>query len=188
MGSPDSATAWLEHYGGGWQEIFPNAGDECSYKGVKLNFHGEASLLPWSYEVIEQSTQQISVRFSVTLFRSPFTLIRTMSLEHDKAIFVLNERIRNDANECMEFIWGHHPAFGAPFLSEECRMDTGAESIQSDDRYNSPGNFLPPGRNGVGLISKICTGNQGILAASLRPILESLAWLTSRISALAGMR
>jgi len=145
MGSPDSATAWLEHYGGGWQEIFPNAGDECSYKGVKLNFHGEASLLPWSYEVLEQSTQRISVRFSVTLFRSPFTLIRTMSLEQDKAILVLNERIRNDANECMEFIWGHHPAFGAPFLSEECRIDTGAESIQSDDRYNSPGNFLPPG-------------------------------------------
>ena len=145
MVSSDSATVWLEHYGGGWQEIFPNAGDECTYKGVNLNFHGEASLLPWSYEVIEQSTKQISVRFSVTLFRSPFTLVRTMSLERDKATLKLNEIVRNEANESMEFIWGHHPAFGAPFLSEECLVDTGGTSIQADDRYNSPGNFLPLG-------------------------------------------
>jgi galactose mutarotase-like enzyme len=143
--SPDSATVWLEHYGGGWQEIFPNAGDECTYKGVRLNFHGEASLLPWSYEVIEQSSHRVSVRFSVTLFRSPFTLIRTMSLEHDRAILKLDEIVTNEANESMEFIWGHHPAFGAPFLSDACIVDTGASSIQADDRYNAPGNFLQPG-------------------------------------------
>ena len=32
--------AWLEYYGGGWQEIFPNGGDACVYKGCHLNFHG----------------------------------------------------------------------------------------------------------------------------------------------------
>ena len=143
--SPDSTTVWLEHYGGGWQEIFPNAGDECIYKGVKLNFHGEASLLPWSYEVIEQSTRRVSVRFSITLFRSPFTLVRTMSLEHDTAVLKLNEVVCNEANVSMEFMWGHHPAFGAPFLNEACIVDTGATTIQADDRYSSPGNFLPPG-------------------------------------------
>ena len=141
----DSATTWLEHYGGGWQEIFPNAGDECTYKGVKLSFHGEASLLPWTYEIIEQSDQCISISFSVTLFRSPFSLVRTMSLEYDKAVLVLNEKVRNEANETIEFIWGHHPAFGAPFISEDCVVDTGAKTILADDRYDGPGNILPRG-------------------------------------------
>src|SRR5262245_53668111 len=38
----DSQAAWLEMYEGGWQEIFPNGGDACQYKGVELNFHGES--------------------------------------------------------------------------------------------------------------------------------------------------
>jgi galactose mutarotase-like enzyme len=102
-------------------------------------------LLPWKYEVMEQSNQRISVRFLVNLFRSPFSLVRIMSLEYDKAILVLNESVRNEANESMEFIWGHHPAFGAPFISGDCIIDTGARVIQADDRYNPPGNFLPLG-------------------------------------------
>ena len=36
--SADSSTAWLEQYEGGWQEIFPNGGDTCSFNGVQLNF------------------------------------------------------------------------------------------------------------------------------------------------------
>ena len=38
--------AWLEHYEGGWQLIFPNGGDECRYKGALLNFHGEGLAQP----------------------------------------------------------------------------------------------------------------------------------------------
>src|SRR5438552_17637040 len=40
-----SSVAWLEAYGGGWQEIFPSGGGPCVYKGVELNFHGEASMV-----------------------------------------------------------------------------------------------------------------------------------------------
>ena len=54
--------AWLEHYEGGWQLIFPNGGDECRYKGAVLNFHGEASVLPWDYEVLRNSSSSVSVR------------------------------------------------------------------------------------------------------------------------------
>lgn len=141
----ESSAIWLEHYAGGWQEIFPNVGDECTYKGARLSFHGEASLLPWTYEIVENTPERIAVRFSVTLFHSPFTLVRMMILERDRAILTLSERVRNEAAERMEFIWGHHPAFGSPFLSGECVVDTSAKIVQADDRYDPASNFLPPG-------------------------------------------
>ena len=143
-GLTDSATVWLEHYGGGWQEIFPNAGDECEYKGVTLSFHGEASLLPWSYEIIENSEKQASVCFTVDLFRSPFQLKRVMTIKKGDPILLLSERVTNLANQTMEFAWGHHPAFGTPFLNENCKVDCGAKLIEADDRYDPASNFLQP--------------------------------------------
>src|SRR5258706_14800819 len=47
--SPDSSTAWLEMYEGGWQEILPNGGDACQYKSTELKFHGESHTLPGEY-------------------------------------------------------------------------------------------------------------------------------------------
>jgi galactose mutarotase-like enzyme len=144
FGFTDSTTAWLEHYGGGWQEIFPNVGDECTYKGVNLSFHGEASLLPWSYEITENSNKRASISFKINLYRSPFKLIREMTVQKDEPILVILERVLNLAAEDIDFVWGHHPAFGAPFLSEDCVVDTSASTIVADDRYDPPSNVLPP--------------------------------------------
>lgn len=141
---PDSAKVWLEHYGGGWQEIFPNAGDECVHNGIELSFHGEASLLPWSYEILEDSEQQASVRFSVKLNRSPLKLIRVMTIKMGEPILLFSERVINIADQTMEYVWGHHPAFGHPFLSEHCKVDSGAKLIEADDRYDPDSNFLQP--------------------------------------------
>src|SRR3974377_1121168 len=44
-----SEAAWLDQYEGGWQVLFPNAGDACAYRGAALSFHGEASASPWEY-------------------------------------------------------------------------------------------------------------------------------------------
>ncbi|GAF73506.1 unnamed protein product [marine sediment metagenome] len=145
-GFTDSASVWLEHYGGGWQEIFPNVGDECVYKGATLSFHGEASLLPWSYEIIENSEKEASVCFTVNLYRSPFQLKRVMTIKKEEPILHLSERVENLANQTLEFVWGHHPAFGTPFLNENCKVDCGAKLIEADDRYDPVSNFLQPAK------------------------------------------
>ena len=33
----------------------------------------------------------------------------------------------------MDFIWGHHLAFGEPFLDENCRIDTAAKRVEIHD-------------------------------------------------------
>jgi hypothetical protein len=141
----DSVTAWLEAYEGGWQEIFPSGGGPCQYQGVELNFHGEASLAAWDYEIVESGGDAAEILLSTRLRRSPFLIERAMRLEAGRPILHLRERITNEGGDNLEAMWGHHPAYGAPFLSGACRIDTNARSIRADDELDGPGNELTPG-------------------------------------------
>jgi hypothetical protein len=125
-----SEEAWLEHYEGGWQEIFPNGGDACVYKGCHLNFHGEVSTLSWNYQ-LESHKDMVRADFNVSTFRSPFKIKRSMILESGKPHLRMIERISNFAEEEMHFMWGHHPAFGAPFLTENVTIQMPPALFQS---------------------------------------------------------
>ncbi|MGH2531438.1 MAG: aldose 1-epimerase [Thermomicrobiales bacterium] len=132
----NSHTAWSDAYEGGWQEIFPSGGGPCVYKGVELSFHGEASTLAWDVEVGQDAGDAAEARFSVRLARSPFRIERVMRVEAGKPTLHLRERITNDGGEPVDYMWGHHPAYGAPFLSGACRIDTNAQTIRADDEYD----------------------------------------------------
>jgi hypothetical protein len=134
--------AWIESYEGGWQEIFPSGGGPCTYKGVELNFHGEASMVAWDHELLQPHGDAAEVRLSTRLARSPFRIERTMRVERDRPVLALTERVTNDGGEPMDYVWGHHPAYGAPFLSGACRIDTNARALRADDAYDPPANPL----------------------------------------------
>jgi hypothetical protein len=141
-----SEAAWLEYYAGGWQGIFPNGGPACIYKGVELNFHGEASVVPWNYETVRTEEDDFAeVLLSARLFRSPFRIERRMRVEAGLPQLIIQERITNEGGEPMDYMWGHHPAYGSPFLSEACRIDTGATAFRADDTYPGTANPLTPG-------------------------------------------
>lgn len=114
----NSQVAWMEHYAGGWQELFPNAGDACTYKGVQLNFHGEISTIAWDYQIVRDTPEEVAVVFTANTYRSPFRVERTMVLRAGQKHLEITEQITNLAEEEMAYMWGHHPAFGAPFLDE----------------------------------------------------------------------
>jgi len=141
----DSVTAWLEAYEGGWQEIFPSGGGPCRYKGVELNFHGEASLAAWECEVVASEGEAAEILLATRLRRSPFRIVRTMRVEAGRPVLRFRERITNEGGEPMAAMWGHHPAYGAPFLSGACRVDTNARLVRADDELDGPANRLEPG-------------------------------------------
>jgi hypothetical protein len=141
----DSATAWLEAYEGGWQEIFPNGGTANLYRGVELNFHGEASLASWDYEITVAHGDVAEVRLSTRLRRSPFLIERTMRVEAGRPVLRFRERITNQGREPLDAMWGHHPAYGAPFLSGACRIDTNARTVHADDEIGGALNPLTKG-------------------------------------------
>jgi hypothetical protein len=144
----NTETAWLEHYEGGWQLIFPNGGDECRYKGALLNFHGEASVLPWDYQVVRKSSSSVSVEFTVQLYRSPFVVRRTVTVDRSLPAVLLHETIENRAEEDMHYMWGQHPAFGAPFLAGGCRLQIPARTFTAHDAEISSSSRLAPSAKG----------------------------------------
>src|SRR5215831_7214410 len=50
---------FMDFYPGGWQELFPNAGNVCCYKGAEFGFHGEICKVPWEYEVITDTHHRL---------------------------------------------------------------------------------------------------------------------------------
>ena len=113
---------FLEMYEGGWQEILPTGSGGGVYKNAQFAFHGESPYLPWSVEILEDSPETVAVRFSVTCKKMPVYAERIMRLNQGESELHLEERLVNVSPEGFHFMWGHHPAIGAPFLSEHCLL------------------------------------------------------------------
>ncbi|CAK4825649.1 unnamed protein product [Aphanomyces euteiches] len=113
---------FLDYLHGGWQEVLPNGHLDCVYKGAALGQHGEVSVLPWSVRVLKDEPEEVSISFRVRTRRTPFMLERVMTLRRDDCKLVLDETVINEGQEEMDFMWGHHPTFGAPFLEEGCEI------------------------------------------------------------------
>jgi hypothetical protein len=120
--SPDSTGQFMDFYHGGWQELFPNAGNSCIYKGAALGFHGEICKVPWSHTIREKGPKRVSLECSVRTVRTPFLIEKTLFMDSEMASLRIRESVTNQGSEPLDFMWGHHPAFGAPFLSEHCRL------------------------------------------------------------------
>ncbi|MEW5978419.1 MAG: DUF4432 family protein [Acidobacteriota bacterium] len=139
-----SEETWLEHYEGGWQEIFPNGGNACVYKGCRLNFHGEASLLSWNCS-LERHPDWVAAESTVSTFRSPFSLKRKMLVEAGRPVVRISEKIVNHAEEEMHFMWGHHPALGKPFLGDSCWIQLPTARFQAHSTEYAPTCRIPAG-------------------------------------------
>jgi len=113
----------MDYYEGGWQELFPNCGNLSLHQGAEIGQHGEVLLLPWSYQIVKDEPDEIEVRFHVRTVRTPFHLVKSVSLQSNEAVLRIHERVTNEGGQEVHFTWGHHPAFGWPFIDESCRVD-----------------------------------------------------------------
>lgn len=139
----DSKAHWLENYPGGWQTIFPNGGDASAIGGVEQGFHGEASLVPWGWEPVVDGDRSSTIQMRTRLSRSPFELVRRISVT-DAGLDVV-ETVRNVGGVGLDVMWSHHPAFGAPFVSGDSLIESGASWFEADDSRHGPHNDLAAG-------------------------------------------
>jgi len=144
--SAAGSNAFLDNYPGGWQEILPNFGDPCEYKNVKLGLHDEVSMLPWNFTITEDAPECVSVRLEVKCVRTPFRVRKTLTLRTDSAL-AIEETVVNESAEKMDCTWGHHPAFGAPFLEEGCRVVVPPCRVKTQEEYVSPNSRLEQGQD-----------------------------------------
>lgn len=140
---------FLDFYTGGWQEILPNGGQAATHRGAEYGQHGEVSLVPWGFDVLEDEPDRVSVRCRVRGLRTPFLLERRMTIRGDRAALFLDERLTNEAGEDLDVMWGHHVAFGQPFLDRGARIYTSARTILAEDELSDYGpRRVAPGHAG----------------------------------------
>lgn len=137
--SPRPSGPHTDFYEGGWQELFPNCGALSLHQGAEIGQHGEVLLLPWHYSITRDDVNEIEVRFEVRTIRTPFHLVKTLSLRRNEATLRIRERVTNESGQEVDFTWGHHPAFGWPFIDESCRVDLPPCRIRTFSEY-SPAN------------------------------------------------
>lgn len=128
---PRPEGAFLDYYEGGWQECLPTGGNATDYAGTKFGSHGEVCLIPWEYRILENEPERVQVRFYVRTYRTPFFLEKTVTLQGNSGILTFAERLVNEGAEPMDLMWGHHPAFGPPFLDESCVIDLAGAQVQT---------------------------------------------------------
>ncbi len=155
-----------DFYVGGWQEMLPSAGGPATVSGAEIGRHGEVALLPWQWEITEDDSARVAVRLWVRTVRTPFYLERIMSLESGHATLNIQETVTNEGGEELPLMWGHHLAFGEPFLDDSCVLQAPAERVEVHAGLPHPSNRLTAGRTGSW---PIMTGTNGA-PVDLRPI------------------
>ena len=114
---------FLDAYSGGWQELFPTYGGDALYHGGQIGIHGEACLYPWDCEVLTDTPERVEVRLSLRTIRSPFLLEKWIRLDENESVLHIHQKVTILASREMDFMWGHHPAFGYPFLDDSVRLN-----------------------------------------------------------------
>jgi hypothetical protein len=148
----DRPTDFQSQYEGGWQEIFPNLASSHIHNSVPLQAYGEASLIPWSYQIVTDEPDHVAVCFQVDLQLLPFRLEKTVHLRRGFPGFTLEERAINLAPVVQCADWGHHITFGEPFLTPGTRLE-----LPSRERSS----FVIPERGTAGGFESLGDLNEG---------------------------
>ncbi len=112
-----------DNYLGGWFEILPNLGGECSFARKHFTGHSEVSNLPWDYTVLQDSEDCIKLMFVTRLSKYPFELRKYLTVLKDEPTLKFEEELKNLGCVPLEYMWAQHPNVGQPFLSDECDIE-----------------------------------------------------------------
>lgn len=122
--------SFFDHWSGGWIEVVPNGGPANEYKGAPLSFFGDTTHIPWQYRILEDTPECVRVAMWVQTHRVPLLLQRILTIETGKPALYFEERLTNLGKEPVDFMWGHHPVVGPPFLDESCRLSAPASRVE----------------------------------------------------------
>jgi hypothetical protein len=125
-----STSPFFDRWSGTWFEVLPNGGPACEVKGAPLGFFAETTNLPWHYRILDDRPERVSVALWTTTYRTPFLLQKTLTLEQNQPTLLIEERLTNQGQEELDFMWGHHPVVGPPFLDESCRISAPASRVE----------------------------------------------------------
>lgn len=138
----DTPNQLEDYYYGGWQEALPNS-PTFNYRGASLGQHGEVALVPWKHSIVENSKEKVSVKLWVRPLRIPVYLEKTLSITKGSTTLTIDERLVNESQTDLDIMWGHHIAFGLPFLKEGGKIITNAKDFEAEAEMPDNRRFKP---------------------------------------------
>ena len=93
------------------------------YRGAPIPFHGELWCAAWDVGIVEDTPDRVSVVLRTETTQTPFRVEKQLTLEAGQSRLLIDETVTNASSTPIEFMWGHHPSFGPPFLDETCQID-----------------------------------------------------------------
>ena len=171
---------WLSHYRGGWQAMFPNAGAECTVDGLPHPVHGEVSSAP--ADILERSATEVVLR---TATRLQLTLERRISLAPGRPVLRVQERVANESDRPLSYVWGHHPAIAA---SPGMRIDVPIGPLRVDQAFDDRVADLKPGAVGTWPDAELRTGGVEGLDRIPDKTFERVCYLPDRPAGWAAVR
>ncbi|GGO61684.1 DUF4432 family protein [Nonomuraea cavernae] len=147
QGASDDVAQFVDHYEGGWQEVFPNGGAPSEYRGARLAQHGEVAGLPWEAEVVADSEQEVAVRLRVRTRRLPYLVERTLRVRSGTAALEIEGRATNESGVEVHAMWGQHIVYGRPFLrpGARIRLPAGVIVVPHESAINPAGRLVRAG-------------------------------------------
>lgn len=138
----DTTSQFEDYYYGGWQEILPNSAP-INYRGAELGQHGEVSLIPWQYEICNRSEDEVSLKLWTRPLRFPILIEKTICLKKGSPQLHFDETLTNESDTHLHLMWGHHIAFGLPFLKEGATIETSATKFLAENAMPEHRMFKP---------------------------------------------
>jgi hypothetical protein len=119
---------------GGWQTLFPNAGDSVFVHGVDWGYDGEARLTWMDWEFTGSS-----VRMTGRLVRAPFEITKIISVRDHE--ITVGETVRNVGRERIETMWGSQLMLGGVLLGRETIVSSAAAVVRPDPQTSPDINY-----------------------------------------------
>lgn len=112
-------------YMGGWQEMLPEVSYTSQYRGATVH-RGESAVTPWDYRIIKDEPDEIQVVLTNSIRSLPLRVEKRITLTTGSGSVRIEETLYNlSPSTSVEANWGHHLAYGAPFVGREAVISLG---------------------------------------------------------------
>lgn len=145
IGHSDSVFTFMDSYPGGWQNVLPAAGGPTTVDGAPFALHGESSLVPWEYRILDDTNERVAVRLSATLSRYPYDLERDISLASGESTLRVTDTVQNSGEVGTYYSWLQHIALGSPLIGPSASLSVPCETVHVDPGMTNDTARLPPG-------------------------------------------
>lgn len=144
----DPSSVWLDYYEGGWQTVVPHGGYSDRVYNADFGIHGDVNLIPWDVQIVEDTAERVSVKFSAKSVRMPMAVEKTLTVSAGSTTLSVDESVTNEGEEDLEIVWLEHIAIGPPIMSDNSRLFVPESDLLSHPEDIDPNSKLEPGFSG----------------------------------------